>query len=897
MFCYLFLVLMAYYIVKPVSRSMFLTKFDVDKLPWLYILIAATGGFFAYLYARLAARTSLSTAVFWTMLLSVVSLAAMWAFIHFHWMIYVLNIWVSLFSVVLVSQGWLVASNIFNAREAKRLYPLLGMAMVLGAAFGGEFTSRTVRLVGTQNLLLACAAIVVLAYAAFRAATRHSVTGIGQAPAGSEEATNFSFTAIVRDLVRVRHLQVIVSLMVAMYIVDTLVEYQLQYVAARAYHGDNLTAFFGRFYGLYLNGIEAVFQLFVTGAVLTRFGVGYTLQIAPACVGLCSIAAVVAPGVASGSAVRLTEASTRYTFNRTGMELLYMPLPKALRNRVKAFIDICVDRLSRGLGGVLLLLLTGRMLHLGIRGISMVVMGFCVVWARFAHKARKEYVESVQRRLESTRVDLPAERITVTDAHTVRLLEETAGGKRPRQAAYALELLAEAPGYDVRPLLHALAQSPAREVHEKVYELAGALRFDGVLVEAMSEIRAADAGQLMSYGHSPSHAVVAYAITVSPERTRLAAELLDSGVNELVQGALEGLRSDRELAQKLISREWINKMASSADPRRRALAAIAVGDRGDQGIEVLHALLQDADPEPTAAACRAAGLLRTRSYVYALVDALGNPRLRPDAISALAAYGPSICGTLGDILMDETAPIHVRRQLPRVLKNIPHQSSVDVLLRAIGHDDIILRTAALKALNRLRQIAPNLHFESRFMTPQILIEAQRYFELNAALEPFRSRSSGHRSASSLLARTLEGHLRDTLDRLFRLLGLQYPPKEIYAAYQAVSQSRSEEAAAALEFLDGILDHDLKRILLPLLDGPEYVLDHGRELFGIEPLTVEQALRILLEAGDPWLRACAAAAAAELKLRSLAPEIERAAAEPDKRVSQVARFAAAALAAV
>ena len=58
---------------------------------------------------------------------------------------------------------------------------------------------------------------------------------------------------------RVRHLQVIVGLMVAMYIVDTLVEYQLQYVAGHAYKGDRLTAFFGQFYGLYLNGLEAVF--------------------------------------------------------------------------------------------------------------------------------------------------------------------------------------------------------------------------------------------------------------------------------------------------------------------------------------------------------------------------------------------------------------------------------------------------------------------------------------------------------------------------------------------------------------------------------------------------------------------------------------------------------------
>jgi len=62
------------------------------------------------------------------------------------------------------------------------------------------------------------------------------------------------------------------------------------------------------------------------------------------------------------------------------MELLYLPLPLALRNRVKAFIDICVDRLSRGIGGVLLLFLTAKPLHLGVKGIAVVVIALSVVW-------------------------------------------------------------------------------------------------------------------------------------------------------------------------------------------------------------------------------------------------------------------------------------------------------------------------------------------------------------------------------------------------------------------------------------------------------------------------------------------------------------------------------------
>ncbi len=205
MFFYLLFILFAYYILKPVSRAMFLTKFDVDRLPSLYILMAVFGGIFAYLYSKLAAKSSLRAAVLATMSLSVVSLVVMWMLIRLPWMVYVFNIWVSLFSIVLVAQGWLVASNLFDPREAKRLYPLLGMGMVLGAAFGGEFTNRTALLVGTRNLMLASAVMVILAYLFFRLATRRSSASLSGARAAASEESDFSFSTIFQDLGRVRH--------------------------------------------------------------------------------------------------------------------------------------------------------------------------------------------------------------------------------------------------------------------------------------------------------------------------------------------------------------------------------------------------------------------------------------------------------------------------------------------------------------------------------------------------------------------------------------------------------------------------------------------------------------------------------------------------------------------
>jgi AAA family ATP:ADP antiporter len=283
MFFYLLFVLFAYYIVKPVSRAMFLTKFDIDKLPLLYILIAVFGGVLAYFYSKVATKVSLSAAVAWAMGLSVLVLVVMWWLIRMRipWMVYALNIWVSLFSVILVSQGWLVASNLFNAREAKRLYPILDMGMVVGAAFGGEFTKRAVALIGTESLLLASAGMVALAYVASLIAGWKSRSAIEQAHAATGEETDFSFRQMIGDISRVRHLRIIVGMMIVMYLVDTLVEYQFQAMARGSYKGDQLTAFFGQFYGLWLNGVEFVFQLFLTGLVVRWFGIGATLQISP----------------------------------------------------------------------------------------------------------------------------------------------------------------------------------------------------------------------------------------------------------------------------------------------------------------------------------------------------------------------------------------------------------------------------------------------------------------------------------------------------------------------------------------------------------------------------------------------------------------------------------------
>jgi len=111
-------------------------------------------------------------------------------------------------------------------------------------------------------------------------------------------------------------------------------------------------------------------------------------------------------------------------------------------------------------------------------------------------------------------------------------------------------------------------------------------------------------------------------------------------------------------------------------------------------------------------------------------------------------------------------------------------------------------------------------------------------------------------ARELLIRTLKDRMDSGLERIFRLMGLKYPARDIYNAYQGVTSEKTALRANAIEFLDNILEARFKRAILPIVEG-----SHTRSLAGDLQLKYDFAseserLEILLEVDDNWLKACA-----------------------------------------
>ena len=855
---YLFFVMVAYYILKPVSAAMFLHKLGANELPYLYMLVAVVGGLVSYLYTKTAVRSSLAAAVTWAMAVAVLCMIALWRVValNLSWMLYVFNVWVSLFSIVLVSQGWIVAANVFDARQAKRLYGLLGLGAVIGSGVGAVITRNGVKKSGAPNLILVSAAMVVLAYIAFRFAIREKPTQVAHAR-GARDGTAFSTRDIFRGMVRQRHLRVMIAIILVMFIVDETTDFQFYFMARAHYPGrDALTAYIATFY-LYLSMVSFCLQFFVTGWLVRTSGVGGTLKVSPSSIALFSVGAAVWPRLGTAVATKFLESLNRYTINKTAMELLYLPLPADLRNRTKAFMDIFVDRTGRGIAGVMLAVLVA--LGLGQpRTVAILTIAACGLWFALARIAQSEYVLTVRSRLERRRLDLEGARVSFNDPQMLRLLEQTAATGHPRQVRYALSLLAEAPDYDLTPMLERLAASESAEVRARIYELAWFTGYDGLLDPALAELRNARRGQQNPALKPAVDCVLAFS-DAAQER---ALEFLNHPNWLAAEAALQALRSYPEWTHGIITEAWLSAVVRDSDPDRRYLAAVAVGVLGEDGSIWLPKLLEDKDPAVVSAACRAAGELRNRACVDAVVLRLADARLRGVALDSLAAYGGAIVGYLGDVLADDGVSPTIRRQIPRVLRRLPEQASVDVLLRSIGEQDLSVRLAVLKALSALREAAPALEYGEVFVTDQILSEARQYYELYAALEPLRDQQHA-RTAAGLLHRSIEERLKQTLERLFRLLGLHYPPVEMHTAWLAVSARRKEQFLAALEFLDAVLEPRLKRVVMPMLDSSEHVVERGRDLFGVRVRGVGEAVRDLARSTDPWLKACAMAAAVEV----------------------------------
>src|SRR5262249_22715691 len=154
----------------------------------------------------------------------------------------------SFFGVFVITNFWLLANELYDARAARRAFAVVGAGAILGGVVGGETARAVARAFGTLQLLPVIAGgfllARLLAYGATRACPR---------PAPMRPEPRPRLGAGFRLVKRRRYLRLIALLLLLSTIATTLLDLQVKNIVKDHFASDQdaMTGFFGRLASLF----------------------------------------------------------------------------------------------------------------------------------------------------------------------------------------------------------------------------------------------------------------------------------------------------------------------------------------------------------------------------------------------------------------------------------------------------------------------------------------------------------------------------------------------------------------------------------------------------------------------------------------------------------------------
>ena len=252
----LFFLLAANNVIKVVRDSLFLSRFPISYLAYVYLLAAVLAGVIIAVYTRYTVRLPLYRLILGSNAFIISNVIMFWFLIvvfNFAWAIYAFYIWSAIVGVLAVAQFWTLAGLIFTSREAKRLFGIFSAGGSLGAILGGfgsgwavNLFMRTDELFWLIGALFAGAfGVVWLAGSELRELQTVAPTEI-PTPGETRASQQTSALSAIRAS---RYLQLIAGAIFVSVAVSTLIDFQFKAAAKTAYPSeDGLTAFFGSYY-------------------------------------------------------------------------------------------------------------------------------------------------------------------------------------------------------------------------------------------------------------------------------------------------------------------------------------------------------------------------------------------------------------------------------------------------------------------------------------------------------------------------------------------------------------------------------------------------------------------------------------------------------------------------
>jgi ATP:ADP antiporter, AAA family len=292
-------------------------------------------------------------------------------------------LWLGIYNNFVVAQFWAFANDIHSEEEGKRLFPIIGIGMSLGAWVGSVAAGKLIKGVGIYEVMLiggavlgVCTAMTFWSNSRAVAQSRHQ-RAVSAKPLGAEGGFHLIFSQRYLLLIAVMILLLNVVNSTGEFLLGKLVTMDAAGLVDENARKQFIGAFYSDFYG-YVNLLGFLLQTFVASRVFKYLGVRGAIFILPVIAFGAYGLLLVYPVLAVVRFAKILENATDYSLMNTSRQALYLLTSREAKYKAKAAIDTFVVRTGDMLqAGVVF---AGTAAGLTLTGFAGVTLAVVVAW-------------------------------------------------------------------------------------------------------------------------------------------------------------------------------------------------------------------------------------------------------------------------------------------------------------------------------------------------------------------------------------------------------------------------------------------------------------------------------------------------------------------------------------
>ncbi len=383
-FSFVFTLMVAYYILRPIRDSMASDWSDVE-LSWLWTSTFAISAVVVAIYGVAVAKIKFKHLVPTVYGFFAVSFLAFYLGtqttgnpVYIDKTFYV---WLSVFSLFHVSVFWSFMADTFSKEQSKRLFGFIASGASIGAVTGPVVPVFFSQTIGVYNLMLLAAVLLLLIIPQIKylEKLKHSDLGNENVRVDLSEQKAIGGNPFIGfvDFFSNRYLLGIGLFILLYTAMSTFVYFELKTMLAEF---DRATR--SQYWGimdLIVNSLAIITAMFATSRLATRFGLAVTLSIVPILIVAGWLVVAVSPILMVLIGLQIVRRAGNYAITKPGREMLFTVVSRETRFKTKPVIDIVVYR-----GGDMLASWTytglAQGFGLGLAGIALTGMCIAILW-------------------------------------------------------------------------------------------------------------------------------------------------------------------------------------------------------------------------------------------------------------------------------------------------------------------------------------------------------------------------------------------------------------------------------------------------------------------------------------------------------------------------------------